>query len=224
VKVSFELFPFLVLSILGFLCCSAVPRLKKYASGILMGPPAFGFCSLIGLWLGLFVWSRTTPLLHLSGYVSDRLLLALLGGGFLLCGIGGTWLTLRLGRRALRARTIAIVFSVVVVILAVAGTSVLTCIRRGHVLQVKEEVLHREALAKLRVGAGNEEVTRFFDVHGMKVQFAFGEASGTVLTTGCAPFVGCGDDSALIGLRVRVDSAGTVTSQPVVVAMYTNCL
>ena len=52
------------------------------------------------------------------------------------------------------------------------------------------------------------------------------EAAGTVYMKGLAECenVACGDDSALIGVRVKVDIDGTVVSDPVVVGMYTNCL
>jgi hypothetical protein len=36
--------------------------------------------------------------------------------------------------------------------------------------------------------------------------------------------LGCGTDEALIGVRVKVDAEGTVTGEPKVVDMYTNCL
>jgi len=36
--------------------------------------------------------------------------------------------------------------------------------------------------------------------------------------------LGCGTDDALIGVRVKVDADGTVTGEPEVVDMYTNCL
>ncbi len=34
----------------------------------------------------------------------------------------------------------------------------------------------------------------------------------------------CGDDSSLIGVRVKVDIDGTVLADPVVIGMYTDCL
>ena len=50
------------------------------------------------------------------------------------------------------------------------------------------------------------------------------QAIGTLYTMGgCAP-LGCGTDAALIGVRVQVDAEGTVTGEPEVVDMYTNCL
>lgn len=51
-------------------------------------------------------------------------------------------------------------------------------------------------------------------------------ATGTVYLKGlaeCENFA-CGDDSALIGVRVKVDIDGTVVSDPVVIGMYTDCL
>jgi hypothetical protein len=46
---------------------------------------------------------------------------------------------------------------------------------------------------------------------------------GTLYTSGCGP-LGCGTDSALIGVRVKLDSAGAVAEKPTVVGMYTDCL
>ena len=52
------------------------------------------------------------------------------------------------------------------------------------------------------------------------------EATGTLYFKGLAECenLACGDDSALIGVRVKVDVDGTVASDPVVIGMYTDCL
>jgi hypothetical protein len=50
------------------------------------------------------------------------------------------------------------------------------------------------------------------------------EAIGTLYTVGgCAP-LGCGTNNGLIGVRVKVDSDGTVTGESETVSMYTDCL
>jgi hypothetical protein len=85
------------------------------------------------------------------------------------------------------------------------------------------ETLTREAHEKLKIGTKKDDVARFFAENGIPVTFSRDEASGTIYTSGCAPS-GCGSDDALLGLRVKVDKAGTVVSEPVVGALYTNCL
>jgi hypothetical protein len=85
------------------------------------------------------------------------------------------------------------------------------------------EKLRREASEELKVGTKKDAVVSFFTKNGIPVAFDRDEASGTIFTTGCAPF-GCGSDAALLGLRVKVDKAGTVVSAPVVGALYTDCL
>ena len=100
----------------------------------------------------------------------------------------------------------------------------MACKQRAKALSVRVEVLKREARAKLKVVTKKDEAIRFFTDNGIPITFdPYGTASGTIYTTGCAPF-GCGLDSALIGVRVHVVGAGTVTSEPMVVGMYTNCL
>ena len=39
--------PFMLLSILGFLVCVAVPRWRRYKLQVLVAPVAFGFCSIV---------------------------------------------------------------------------------------------------------------------------------------------------------------------------------
>ena len=71
---------------------------------------------------------------------------------------------------------------------------------------------------------------RFFTSEGIPVTFdqiaERDEATGTIFVQGDAACgsLACGDDSALIGVRVDVDENGTVVSQPVIVGMYTDCL
>lgn len=97
------------------------------------------------------------------------------------------------------------------------------CKQRRAVYSARVEKLKRDAHGKLRVGTKKNAVISFFDENGIPVTFNRHEASGTIYTTGCAPS-GCGSDAALLGLRVEVDETGTVVSEPVVGALYTNCL
>ncbi len=97
------------------------------------------------------------------------------------------------------------------------------CKQRGDAYRARVETLKREAHEKLRIGTKKDAVIRFFAENSIPVTFIRDEASGTIYTTGCAPS-GCGSDAALLGVRVKVDEAGTVISEPVVGAIYTNCL
>jgi hypothetical protein len=97
------------------------------------------------------------------------------------------------------------------------------CKHRGAALSARVETLKREAHERLKVGTKKDAVIRFFAENDIPVTFNGDEASGTVSTSGCAPS-GCGSDAALLGLRVKVDEAGTVISEPDVGAMYTDCL
>src|SRR5579863_1854437 len=91
------------------------------------------------------------------------------------------------------------------------------CKQRGAAYEARVETLRREAHDKLKIG-GKDAVIHFFAENSIPVTFNRDEASGTIYTSGCAPS-GCGSDSALIGLRVKVDEAGTVISEPVVGAL-----
>ncbi len=97
------------------------------------------------------------------------------------------------------------------------------CKQRGAALSARVKTLEREAHEKLKIGTKRDAVVRFFAENGIPVTFSRDEASGTIYPSGCAPS-GCGSDAALLGLRVRVDDAGTVVSEPVGGALYTNCL
>lgn len=98
-----------------------------------------------------------------------------------------------------------------------------TCKQRGAAHAARVEKLKHDAHENLKVGTKKESVLKFFRENGLPVEFAEGEAVGTIHTTGCAPF-GCGSDDALLGLRVKVDNDGNVIGEPVVGGLYTNCL
>jgi hypothetical protein len=97
------------------------------------------------------------------------------------------------------------------------------CKQRGASLDARIETLKREAHEKLKVGAKKDAVIRFFAENGIPLTFNGHEASGGVNTSGCAPS-GCGSDAAYLYVEVKVDEAGTVISEPVVNAMYTDCV
>jgi hypothetical protein len=80
----------------------------------------------------------------------------------------------------------------------------------------------------LKIGTQKSAVARFFADHD--IPFTISDlagttyAIGTIYTSGCAPVLACGTDSALIGVRVRLDPEGTVTEEPTVADLYTDCL
>jgi len=128
----------------------------------------------------------------------------------------------------MKRRLLLVVVCLLVVLPISAGSRLYryqsaACKQRGAAYNARVEKLKREAHEKLKVGAKKDDVIRFFKDHGIPVTFSRDEASGTIYTTGCAPS-GCGSDEALIGLRVKVDQAGTVVAEPVVGSIYTNCL
>ena len=97
------------------------------------------------------------------------------------------------------------------------------CKQRGIAFSSQVDGLRRAALEKLTIGAGKEDVVRFFAENNFPITFTQSGATGTIYTTGCSP-QGCGTDQALIGLRVDLDEAGKVKAKPVVVGMYTDCV
>jgi hypothetical protein len=101
----------------------------------------------------------------------------------------------------------------------------MACKQRGAALVVRTEDIKRDAHNELAIGVKKDDVIRFFTDHNISVHFdpKFNSAEGTIYTAGCSPF-GCGTDRALIGVWVKVDQAGTVQSEPVVVSIYTDCL
>jgi hypothetical protein len=131
-------------------------------------------------------------------------------------------------------RTILIVAAIV----AVAGVSLfglrqglrqIDCKKRNEAFSLRVEIVEQDAHKQLKVGSKKDDVTRFYTQHKIPFQVVWlkdvgFEAIGTLYTVGgCAP-LGCGTNSALIGVRVRVDSDGTVTGEPEIVSMYTDCL
>jgi hypothetical protein len=104
------------------------------------------------------------------------------------------------------------------------------CKQRSADFQARVERIKTEANSSLRPGTKKAGVISFFASENIPVDFhqtpVGNEASGQIYITGlpeCAS-AACGDDSALIGVRVDVDGSGTVVSDPVVVGMYTDCL
>jgi hypothetical protein len=123
----------------------------------------------------------------------------------------------------------ATITSSIVVVVAVSWFALklfrdqIACNKRGAAFALRVESIEHDANEKLSIGTKSEDVARFFAEHGIPLQIAESEATGTLYTPGCGP-LGCGTDSALIGVRVKLDSAGAVTEKPTVVGIYTSCL
>ena len=104
------------------------------------------------------------------------------------------------------------------------------CKKRAADFQAKVELMQRDAKNSLRVGTRKDEVAHFFASENIALTVSqIGqdhEAIGTVYFTGLPECenVACGDDSSLIGVRVKVNLDGTVVTAPVVFGMYTDCL
>jgi hypothetical protein len=109
------------------------------------------------------------------------------------------------------------------------GTKQYRCKKRNAEFSRRIEVVEKDAREQLKVGTKKDSVARFYKEHEIPFEVVRWDdtefqAIGTLFTIGgCAP-LGCGTDNALIGVRVRVDAEGTVTGEPKVVNMYTNCL
>ena len=104
------------------------------------------------------------------------------------------------------------------------------CKQGGADFQARVKRIEAEAKVSLKPGTKKAGVISFFSSQNIPLNFyrivGHNEASGQIYVAGlveCAS-VACGDDSALIGVRVDVDGNGTVVLDPVVVGMYTDCL
>lgn len=127
-----------------------------------------------------------------------------------------------------RVKTLKRKTAIAAAILVVAGGTwfalkKIKCKRHGAVFARRVESIEHDARERLKIGTKNADVSRFFVEQGIPFEILESEAIGTLRTSGCAP-LGCGTDSAIIGVRVKLDGAGTVTGEPKVVGMYTDCL
>lgn len=104
------------------------------------------------------------------------------------------------------------------------------CKERAADFQTRVKHIETDAKISLTPGTKKADVTAFFASEKIPMdsyQIAGqNEVSGQIYVKGLAECssVACGDDSAMIGVRVEVDGNGTVVSDPVIVGMYTDCL
>jgi hypothetical protein len=85
------------------------------------------------------------------------------------------------------------------------------------------ENIKRDAAAELKFGTTKADVARFFAEHNIPFATTESGAFGSLRTLGCAP-LGCGADTAFIGVRVKLDGFGSVAEAPTVFGMYQDCL
>ena len=98
------------------------------------------------------------------------------------------------------------------------------CEHRNAEFAKRVDGIKQDAHKQLKIGTKNAEVSAFFAEHGIPVSFTWSEAIGTLHTSGgCVP-LGCGSNSALIGVSVKLDGTGSVAAEPTVVAIYDNCV
>jgi hypothetical protein len=97
------------------------------------------------------------------------------------------------------------------------------CKQKNEVFRKQVETLKRDAYEQLRIGANRAVVAHFFTEHHIPLTVAYSQAAGSFQTTGCSP-LGCGADSATIGVSVDLDQQGSVVGEPRVSGIYTDCL
>jgi|ERR1700728_1517738 len=104
------------------------------------------------------------------------------------------------------------------------------CKQRAADFQARVKRIRGDAKLSAKPGTKEADVASFFASEKIPMDSykiaGRNEVSGQIYVTGLAECASaaCGNDSAMIGIRVEVDEHGTVVSDPVVVGMYTNCL
>ena len=83
--------PFVLLSILSFVVCAAIPALRRHALSVLVAPVAFGVCSLLG-WL-IFVLVEVYFRIGAVG-TFKTITLALIF--YVMPGVVGAWVSVRI--------------------------------------------------------------------------------------------------------------------------------
>jgi hypothetical protein len=103
-----------------------------------------------------------------------------------------------------------------------------TCRAMNDEFEARLHRLKQNAAKRLPIGASKDEVARFFSENNMSLEIrpvdAGREAAGTFATSGGCPPFGCGNNEALIFLRIRLDDGDQVSGPPVVDGMYTDCM
>jgi hypothetical protein len=99
----------------------------------------------------------------------------------------------------------------------------IACKQRRLALIQRLETLKRDVHDTLKTGTKKDDVLRFFAERNIHQTVERDAVWGSIRTSGCAP-VGCASDAFFIGVRVDLDEAGTVKSEPTVSGIYTDCM
>lgn len=87
--------PFILLSFIAFFCSFAIPRMRPYAFRALVAPVAFGFCSIVGMFLilaishGLNLEFANAPLVGMRGFFEGIAI-------YVFPGLVGAWIAIRI--------------------------------------------------------------------------------------------------------------------------------
>jgi len=123
-----------------------------------------------------------------------------------------------------RRRRVAILAALVAIVgVSWFGLRQYNCQQRHAAFGRQVGIIKRDAHAQIKLGTTKSDVARFYKEHNIPFTISESVASGSVETSGCAPF-GCGSDVALIVVNVKLDETGAATEEPTVGAIYTNCL
>ena len=127
--------PFILLSLIAFVCSLAIPRLRRYAFRVLVAPVAFGFCSIVAMGLIMVVFVGLN--LQLAPLVGAKGLFAGLAIYFF-PGLVGAWIAVEIvkqietrvlntqGKRDFATRTIIALLVFGPVFIACTGVQVST--------------------------------------------------------------------------------------------------
>lgn len=90
--------PFILLSLIAFVCSLAIPRLRLYAFRVLVAPVAFGFCSIVAMALilvishGLGLQFANYPLVGMRGVIAGIAI-------YFMPGLIGAWIAVEIVRQ-----------------------------------------------------------------------------------------------------------------------------
>jgi len=89
--------PFVLLSVVAFLACLAVPRLRRYALQALVAPVAFGACSIVAFALLAVGWDMLDERFGITP--PHWAPLAVCAFAYFSFGVAGAWVAVRLVQR-----------------------------------------------------------------------------------------------------------------------------
>jgi hypothetical protein len=120
-------------------------------------------------------------------------------------------------------------FLALIIVVALCGLGLtlhrrsIACKERRFALIQRLETLKRDVHDTLTPGTKKDVVVRFLAKRNIHQTAEGDQVWGRIRTSGCAPF-GCTSDAFFIVVRVDLDDAGTVKSEPTVSGIYTDCM